>query len=487
MPITSELGKTRKPMVTAIKVPSKETRMVRVACYCRTSTDLPSQEGSMEYQEKHLRHLVEITPNWVLVDSYRDEGLSGTDNANRPEFQRMMRDCRSGRIDLVITKSISRWGRHLTQTLESVHELIDLGVNVFFEKENLLTLSSTGTVILELMGSFAEYESNSIKQNTKMGYKVRMQRGIYKYKRPPYGYDADADGRLVVNAEEAEVVRRIFQMSIHGIGTHKIAKILQAEGVPTKRGADWQPTTIRAILTNITYTGDVILQKTIRVGNAPRKRNDGSEESYYVPEHHEPIIDHATFEAAQSSILARSRGRFRGDGKSTIRYPFSSHLTCSICGRHLQRQAGATEIMWTCAGYKAHICTLQPVPELDIKDAFKATVAEHEAWEVPNTDDNERLDENLCEQGKLRTLYGVLPPEQYTLRLNELQREETGLRKAIKAAGDAQALRNAAKQVEGRKWASYEPVFVDHVDLVLVGPDHMDFVFKCGLRITTAR
>ena len=499
MPITADLN-TKSPAEirgtkhVAIKAAQQQSAQKRIAIYCRISS-LDGQVDSIIAQRDHFLHMANSDPTVTLVDVYYEEGVSGTEAANRPELQRLLRDCRAGKVDEIWCKSISRWARNLEQLLSTVTELRSLGVEIFFERESLRTLSGAGDFMVNLYGSFSEYESKSIKLNTKMGYKSRMMRGEFFYNRPPYGYDSNDAGELVVNEAEAAVVRRIYQMCLDGLGTYRIANALAAEGIPTKRGATWQPGTVKAILVNITYTGDVLLQKTIRVGNAPRKKNDGSEDSYYVSDHHPPIISHEVYEAAQEALKGRALGRKKGDGKSGNRYAFSSRLTCGHCGHHLHRFSSAFEIKWICTGHNSRACPQTPVPDLEVKAAFKSILADierllaiHSNMMTAEDDPTAKLQANLSQQEAVKTLQPVLGAAEFTRRLNTLQQEEETLRQQVN--GNAtEALKRACKALPPRpKWAEVEPIFKDHVeDVTIWQGGRMEFKFKCGVRIVSER
>ena len=498
MPITADLN-TKTPAEirgtkhVAIKAAEKELTKKRVAIYCRISS-LDGQIDSIVAQRDHFLHMANSDPTVTLVDVYYEEGVSGTEAANRPELQRLLRDCRAGKVDEIWCKSISRWARNLEQLLQTVTELRSLGVEIFFERESLRTLSGAGDFMVNLYGSFSEYESKSIKLNTKMGYKSRMMRGEFFYNRPPYGYDSNSAGELVVNEAEAAVVRRIYQMCLDGLGTYRIANALAAEGIPTKRGATWQPGTVKAILVNVTYTGDVILQKTIRVGNSPRKKNDGSEDSYYVSDHHPPIISHEVYEAAQEALRGRALGRKKGDGKSGNRYAFSSRLICGHCGHHLHRFSSAYEIKWICTGHNSRACPQTPVPDLEVKAAFKSIVEDIDRLlsihsnTMGEDDPTAKLQANLSQQEAVKTLQPVLGAAEFTRRLNTLQQEEETLRQQVN--GNAtEALKRACKALPPRpKWVEVEPIFKDHVeDVTIWQGGKMEFKFKCGVRIVSER
>ena len=499
MPITADIGiktqaELRGTQISAISSTGPiVAKKKRVAIYCRISS-LDNQITSIEAQRDHFLHMAKADPEVTLVDVYYEEGISGTETANRPELQRLLNDCRAGLIDEIWCKSISRWARNLEQLLATIMELRELGVEIYFEKESVRTLSGSGDIMLNIYGSFSEFESKSIKLNTKMGYRNRMQRGEFFYNRPPFGYDAGEDGGLVVNAQEAATVRRIFDMCLDGVGSVRISNLLNAEGVPTKRGAAWQPGTIRAILANITYTGDVLLQKTIRIGNAPRIKNDGREDQYYVTDHHEAIVSHEIFDAAQAALTSRARGRTKGDGKSGNRYAFSGKLTCGHCGHNLHRAGNAAEIQWICTDHKGRGCPLKPVPDLEVKAAFKSIVTDidqlletHGSFTADDSP-TQKLQANLSQQEAVRTLQPVLGVAEYTRRLNALQQEEETLRQ--QASGSAiDALRKACGRIPARaKWADYEPVFKEHVESVTIWQGgKMEFKFKCGVRIVSER
>lgn len=498
MPITTNpqsgsQTETRGTRAVIIKAVPKEKPKKRVACYCRVSTQLDSQEDSIIAQKTHFIRLAGENPDVFLVGIYYEDGISGTESSNRPEFQRMMRDCRAGKIDEIWAKSISRWARNTIQLLDSLRELKALGVNVVFEKERLETAGGHSELMLALIGSFAEFESESIGLNTKLGYRTRMQAGKYFYKRPPFGYDANENGELVLNAEEAPVVRRIFQMCLEGMGSVRIANALQAGAVPTKRGSVWQPGTIRAILSNITYTGDVLLQKTIRAGNGLRKKNDGSEDQYLVTNHHVAIIDHAAFDAAQAAMRSRARGRAAGDGKSGNRYAFSKKLVCAHCGHHLHRFQGKAEIQWICTGHRARGCPMKPVSEREVRNRFKGIVADIDrllSVHGERTDDDGpalRLRVNLSQQDALRSLQAVLSPSEYTCRLSALEREGDALRFQMAGLADRMAdeLKRACHRIPANaEWNQVEPIFMEQVESVMIWRGgSMEFRFKCGMKI----
>jgi site-specific DNA recombinase len=247
---------------------------LRVAAYCRVSTDSDEQLVSLEAQRTHYEAYIKANPNWEFSGIYYDEGISGTKKEKRTELLRLLADCENKRIDFIVTKSISRFARNTTDCLEIVRRLNEIGVSIYFEKENINTQSMDSELMLTILSSLAENESVSISQNNKWSIKRKFQNGTYKLSSPPYGYDY-ADGQLHVNAEQAEVVRRIFSEALSGSGTKKIANGLNAEGIPPQRGDLWTSTSIRGILGNEKYTGDAIFQKTYTDKYFNKRYNNG--------------------------------------------------------------------------------------------------------------------------------------------------------------------------------------------------------------------
>lgn len=268
-------------------------KKTRVAAYCRVSTDSDEQELSLDTQKDHYERYIKANSEWEYAGIYYDDGVSGTKTAKRDGLLRLMEDCEKGLIDLVITKSISRFSRNTTDCLALVRKLLNYEVYVIFEKENINTGSMESELMLAVLASMAESESRSISENEKWSIKKKFQNGTYVISYPPYGY-ANVNGEMVIVPEQAEVVREIFAGCLAGKSTHIIAKELNEKGVPTKKGAKWTGGTINGILTNEKYIGDALFQKTITDASFKRKRNYGEEEQYYCEDHHEPIIDKDT-------------------------------------------------------------------------------------------------------------------------------------------------------------------------------------------------
>ncbi|MDD9312072.1 recombinase family protein [Cytobacillus firmus] len=348
----------------------------RVVAYCRVSTDSNEQLVSLQAQKAHYETYIKANPEWEYAGLYYDEGISGTKKENRSDLLRMLSDCETGRIDLIITKSISRFARNTTDCLEMVRKLIDLGVHIYFEKENINTGSMESELMLSILSGLAESESISISENTKWAIQRRFQNGTFKISYPPYGYQ-NIDGQMIVNPKQAEVVKYIFAEVLSGKGTQKVANDLNQKGIPSKRRGRWTATTIRGILTNEKYTGDVILQKTYTDSHFNRHTNYGEKNMYLVENHHEAIISHEDFQAVDAILNQRAKEKSieKRNSKYLNRYSFSSKIICSECGSTFKRRihsSGRKYIAWCCSKHISNIteCSMQFIRDDDIKTAF---------------------------------------------------------------------------------------------------------------------
>lgn len=323
------------------KVVAQQTR---VAAYCRVSTDSEEQKLSYNSQVKHYKEMVESNADWELVDIYADEGISGTQTSKRMDFQRMINDAVDGKIDLILTKSISRFARNTLDTLKYVRLLKEKDVAIMFEKENINTLTMNGEMLLVILSSLAQQESESISSNVKMGLKMKMKRGELVGYNGCLGYDYNKEDKSIsINEEEAEIVKYIFKRYIEGSGAYVIAKELTKLEYKTKRGSTkWYESAVREIIKNEKYKGDVLLGKTFTVDPITHRRlkNFGEEDKYYIENHHEPIISEEMFEKAQMIMRKRS-SRYNNKGRNekySRKYAFSSLCKCSYCGGTLIRR-----------------------------------------------------------------------------------------------------------------------------------------------------
>lgn len=349
---------------------------LRVAAYCRVSTDSEEQLVSLATQRKHYEAYITANPDWEFAGIYYDEGITGTKKEKRPALLRLIDDCEHKKIDFIVTKSISRFARNTTDCLELVRKLLELTVYIYFEKENLNTGSMESELMLSILSGLAENESVSIAENSTWSIQRRFQNGTFKLAYAPYGYDV-IEGKLVLQPEQAPIVKAMFDQTLAGIGTDAIAKELNAKKIPAKRGTHWTATTVRGILKNENYTGDAIFQKTYTDSHFNRHHNHGEKDKYRVEHHHEAIITKDMFEATQQVI--RQRGKEKGalpqDKKYQNRYPFSGIIRCHQCGATFKRriQGGRNSyVAWCCATHlvDATKCSLKYIKEAALEYAF---------------------------------------------------------------------------------------------------------------------
>ena len=362
------------PNVTVIpaKVQTAESRdkyhQLRVAAYCRVSTELEEQQNSYQVQIAYYTDLINKKKEWTLAGIFADEGISGTQTKKRTEFNRMIRMCRNKKIDLVITKSISRFARNTVDCLEYVRQLKDLGIGVIFEKENINTLTMTSEFMIALYGSFAQAESESISKNVSWGKEKAYREGKVQFQyKHLLGYKKGADGKPEIIPEEAETVKLIYTMFLDGHSMKNIALILHVKGKHTKTGStEWRTNTITRILQNEKYVGDALLQKTFTSDCITHKvvKNHGERPMYLVTNHHDPIIDRDTYNRVQQELARRKSKRKISDktvteqGKYSSKYALSELLICGHCGTPYRRTTwaarGKKQIVWRCLSRLEH-------------------------------------------------------------------------------------------------------------------------------------
>ena len=312
----------------AIGQPTKR----RVAGYARVSTDSDEQFTSYEAQIDYYTSFIQAHEGWEFVDVYTDEGISGTNTKRREGFRRMIADALDGRIDLIVTKSVSRFARNTVDSLSTIRKLKEKGAECYFEKENIWTFDGKGELLITIMSSLAQEESRSISENCVWGQRKRFSDGKVTV---PFGhflgYDRGDDGNLIVNPEQAALVRRIYGMFLTGMTPHSIAKQLTDEGIPSPaKKAKWNACTIARMLTNEKYKGDALLQKTFTVDFLTKKKkvNEGEIPQYYVTGNHEAIIEPAVFDMVQREMESRHPGKNRYSGV----HVFSGKVYCGECG-----------------------------------------------------------------------------------------------------------------------------------------------------------
>lgn len=333
----------------------------RVAAYVRVSTDGEEQLQSFQSQKEYYQEKISKNKEWVMVGIYADEAITGTKTVKRDGFLKMINDCMDGMIDVILTKSISRFSRNLVDTLQYVRMLKDKGIAVIFEKENINTLSMESEMALALLSTLAQNEVESLSANVKLGIKMKMKRGEMMGFNGCLGYDYHPDDKsITVNPAEAELVREIFDMYLKGYGAPTIAKEFTRLGKKNKKGeVKWTDSGIRGIINNEKYKGDLLLGKSFTVDPISKRRleNMGEEEQYYIKNHHEPIVSSEIWEAAQQIKKSRYRkGTMSIDGtrkKYSRKYAFSSMCECGFCGKYLTRRSHnqtstQTKPVWKC-------------------------------------------------------------------------------------------------------------------------------------------
>ena len=326
---------------------------MKVAAYCRVSTDYEDQTNSFENQKRFFKKHIERHPDWELYEIYADEGITGTSTRDRISFNRMIADARAKKFDTIITKEVSRFARNTEDTLHYTRELKRIGITVIFMNDNINSMDPEAEFILTLMASLAQEESRKTSERVTWGIKRKMEQG-FVFGQSFLGYDLK-DGVLTVNPEGAEVVKLIYHKCLHERkGANKIAKELTAEGIPSPRGCKvWGASTILKILRNEKYCGNLLLQKTYTPDylTHEKKYNNGEVDQYFFTNHHEPIIDPETWRQTQEELDRRS---YVPDGRAQgILYPLSGKIRCSDCGRslvHRLRKAskGRKVSTWRC-------------------------------------------------------------------------------------------------------------------------------------------
>lgn len=362
--------------------------LLRVGAYCRVSTDSEDQLSSYKSQVEYYTDTIKKNKEWVLVDIYADEAITGTQITKRTDFQRLMNDCMAGNIDMVITKSISRFARNTLDTLKYVRMLKEKDIAVYFEDEKINTLTMDGELLLVVLSSVAQQEVENISANVKKGLKMKMQRGELVGFQGCLGYDYHPEDKsITVNEEEAKVVRYIFERYIQGAGGSVIGRELEELGYETNRGNKrWHDSTILGIIKNEKYKGDILLGKTFTVDPISKRRltNFGEEDQFYLKENHEPIISAEVFEKAQEILKRRSYPRVPHEKgakrqKYSRKYAFSCMLECGYCGGTLTRRrwhsgTGYDQNIWQCViatkKGKKHCPHSKGIPEEAIEQAF---------------------------------------------------------------------------------------------------------------------
>ena len=331
---------------------------LRVAAYCRVSTEQEEQQNSYQVQIDYYTDLINKNKEWVLAGIFADEGISGTQTKKRTEFNKMIRLCKKRKIDLVLCKSISRFARNTVDTLEYVRQLKDLGIGVIFEKENINTLTMTSEFMIALYGSFAQAESESISKNVSWGVEKAFRDGKVRYNYYNlYGYKKGSDGKPEIVPEQAKVIRQIYDLYLDGLSMSKISEYLNMQLIPTKQNGKWTERSVLSILMNEKYVGDALLQKTYTVDCLTHKtvKNNGEKPKYLVIDAHKAIVDRDTYNLVQQELARRSSKRKRSDkalteqGKYSSKFALTEIMVCAECGSAYKR------LVWNVHGKKCPV------------------------------------------------------------------------------------------------------------------------------------
>lgn len=377
-------------------------KRLRVAAYCRVSTDDEEQLNSYKTQVEYYTAYIKSKPEWEYVDTYADEGITGTSARKRKEFQRLIKDALDGKIDLILVKSVSRFARNTVDALSTVRDLRERGVKIFFEKENIDSLDPKCDMILSIYSSLAEEESRSISTNIRWAHDKRVERGevVFNFKNL-YGYTQDEEKTVGIIEHEAEVVREVYHKYIIGYSIAELCRELTTREIQSPYGKRWHFSTVEKMLQNEKYCGDVILRKTYQRDFLAERRvkNTGQAPQRYVENNHPGIIDRATWNAVQAEIERRGNIRTSegtGKGRYDMRYVFSGIIECGDCGStfrrhsHLRRD-GKVDRVWTC---KEHIRGNKYCKQLSVK-------------------------EEILEQAFVRTFNALLADKKHALRIVE--------------------------------------------------------------------
>lgn len=488
----------------------EEQPKLNVAAYCRVSTDSDEQASSYEVQIEHYTNFIQKNPEWSLAGIYADDGITGTNTKKRDEFNRMIKDCLEGKIDMIITKSISRFARNTLDCLKYIRELKERNIPVFFEKENINSMDSKGEVMLTIMASLAQQESQSLSQNVKLGIQYRYQQGEIQVNHNRFmGYTKDKDKRLVIVPEEAEIVKRIFREYLGGASLNKIGKGLQADGILTAAKKEiWRPETVRKILKNEKYIGDALLQKTYTVDFLSKKRvvNDGLVPQYYVENSHEAIVSREIFRQVQEELGRRSSLPARKNGAKrqySSRYSLSGVVYCAHCGEIYRRvhwnNRGCKSIVWRCLtrleGKECNAKTLneetlhrgivQAVNQV-LGDSYYREALEQHIHKVLKKSEVDKVDQDIAELQE-ELMKKAINKEDYKILVNQIEhlkkQKDQILTERLKNQNTMKRLVEVRSflDIQTGEMEEFDDQLVRNlVERITVFDDHLDVKFRTG-------
>lgn len=493
-------------------------KKLRVAAYCRVSTENEDQKESLEAQREHYESWIRMHDDWECVGVFYDFGISGTKADAREGLQALLYACRTGSVDYVLTKSISRFSRNTSDCLSLVRELLSYNIPIYFEKENIDTGSMESELILSVLSSMAQSESESISKNVKWSVKKRMEEGTFVFGYLPYGYTKDAAGNMVIDPVESEIVRLIFDLALNGMGTYKIAQLLDKRKVPTRKGGKWSGSTVKGILVNEKYYGAAAFQKTYTDSNFRRHNNHGEVDSFIAEDHHEAIISKEVFDRVQVMIQKHidEHGIVKDMGKYHNKYPFSGIIICGECDGKFKRQTQSGGIAWACSThlYNKDACSMMFIKDEAIKAAFvtmmnklifgckQVLVPYYDALRLADTDESlqgildlkNELQRNSDRKNDLRKLRvkGFLDAAMYNQELRRVEKESEEIRakmKCIDRAGENGDIKETKKLLRFAESAEMltefsDELFTEYVDSIIVYTRTcIGFRLRCGLTL----
>ena len=429
-------------------------RQYRVAAYCRVSTDKEEQENSLENQITYYKNKIESTTNWTLVDIFADFGISGMNDKNRIEFQRMIEMCNKGKIDLIITKSISRFARNTVDCLTHVRKLKANNIGVIFEKEGINTLDALSETFLTWFSAFAQAESESLSQNVTRGKRMGYKEGKFAFPSLLYGYDRGDGKTPVIIPEQAAIVRKIFHMYLEGNSIGGIRKWLNDNNIETTRGTgEWNKSTVSGILRNEKYKGDVLLQKSYTVDYLTKTiaKNKGEVTQYYIENNHEGIVSREVFDMVQDELQRRaSLYSSKNPSRYSSKYALSGKVICGECGAKYRRvtwsRDGNKKIVWRCTerlknGTKN--CKNSPtIFEEDLYNAIRDSLKEL----LPKSDDIAKKVRNEIEA--VLNKNDDNNPQALRRRMQSLKKEAEILRNILRETDDKEYYTEKIKIIE---------------------------------------
>lgn len=498
-------------------------KKTRVAAYCRVSTASDEQLISLDKQKEHYEDYIKSNDEWEFVGVFYDEGITGTKKECRDGLNSLIAACEKGLVDLIITKSISRFSRNTTDCLELVRRLIGLNVTISFEKENINTKSMESELMLSVLSGIAENESVSISQNSTWSIQKRFQNGSYIISYPPYGYK-NVDGEMIIIPEQAKTIKKIFEDTLAGKSTHTIANELNVCGIISKKGGKWSSGSVNAIIRNEKYTGDAIFQKTFTDSQFNRHMNDGEINQYLCEEHHEPIVSHEIFDKANEVL--NQRAKEKGNGERTERYQnrygFSGRIKCGECGgvfkRRIHYKPSGRYVAWCCTNHieDKHSCSMKYITDDGIKAAFltmmNKLIFAHKLVLKPLLHSlqgfdaidrlsqiqecDEKLEKNMHQRQVLTNLMAgkLLEPALFKRESNTLilesQRLQEEKKQIMNSSSDngekIKSLERLIKRVSKSKMLTEynEELFLEHVNgILVVSREEIIFDLKCGLKL----